>query len=736
MKKSLIGRISSFYLLIFLFISSVAFLHAQEAVKSSLYDNGKMWTFDYPPTDYFTKTYNFTPSTEWFTKARLSAVRLPAGCSASFISEDGLVMTNHHCARGALDKVNRPGEDLPDTGYFARSLDEERKVPGMQADVLQVIEDVTKRMQTAFESGKTDEEKLKAREAERVKIEQEYSDKDSILTFNVVSFYNGGRYSVYGYKRYNDVRLVFAVETQTGFYGGDYDNFTYPRYDVDLSLFRVYENDKPLKTPYYYKWSKGGVKESDVVFIVGNPGRTSRLLTVSQLEFNRDYAYAFTLDFLNTAVKDLTDKIAKHPEKKLELQTRLFSFANSQKAYGGQLDGLRDKYMMDRKRDFEKNFKEAVMKNPELKAKYATVWDEIEKYQKEKSSYFIDLNAFGYKGRNTNPYYTLAADLVNYAAQMKKPESEREKEYTGPGLDLAKEKMALGKFDSEFDMTNFIFQLSNLKKAESKYPEVKAFFNGKSPEEAAKMIVGSSVLNDRDKVKKMVDNPDEILKSTDPLLSVVAKTLPIGKSSTISYRAILPKEAAKVQLLGNAIYDVYGTQIPPDATFTPRIADGVVKGYEYNGTIAPPITTFYGMYDRYYSHQKPDWDLPPKWKNPPANFKMATPVNFVASADIIGGNSGSPVINKNLEVVGLVFDGNIESLPGEFIFLEEKNRTVAVHSEGILEALGSIYKADRLVAEIKSGKIVEVKPALHEIKEEKPVEKTIDKKKDIKKKSK
>jgi hypothetical protein len=734
MKKGLIVRISAFYLFVFLFISSASFIQAQ--VKSSLYDNGKMWTFDYPPTDYLTKTYNFTPNADWYAKARLSAVRLPAGCSASFISEDGLVMTNHHCARGALDKVNRPGEDLPDTGYFARSLDEERRVPGMQADVLMVIEDVTKRMQTAFESGKTDEEKLKAREAERMKIEQEYSAKDTNLTFNVVSFYNGGRYSIYGYKRYNDVRLVFAVETQIGFYGGDYDNFTYPRYDVDLSLFRVYENDKPLKTPYFYKWSNGGVKESDLIFVIGNPGRTSRLLTVSQLEFNRDYAYAFTLDFLNTNVKDLSDKIAKRPERKLELQTRLFSFANSQKAYGGQLDGLKDKYMMDRKRDFEKNFKDAVMKDPALKAKYATVWDEIEKYQKEKAAYFIDMNAFGYKGRNTNVYYILAADLVNYANNMKKPEAEREKEFSGVALDLTKEKLALGKFNPEDDMTNLVFQISMLKRAEAKYPEVKAFFNGKTPEEAAKMVTGSSVLNDRDKVKKMVENPEEILKSTDPLLSLVAKTLAIGKTATISYRSILPKEAAKVQLLGNAIYDVYGTQIPPDATFTPRIADGVVKGYEYNGTIAPPITTFYGMYDRCYSHQKPDWDLPPRWKNPPASFKMSTPVNFVASADIIGGNSGSPVINKNLEVVGLVFDGNIESLPGEFIFLEDKNRTVAVHSEGILEALGSIYKADRLVAEMKAGKIVEIKPPVPEVKEEKPVEKTIDKKKDKKKKSK
>jgi hypothetical protein len=666
-----------------------------------------MWTFDYPPMDYFAKTYKFSPTKEWFEKARLAAIRLP-NCSASFISEDGLVMSNHHCARSPLDRVNRPGEDLPETGFYAATLEDERKAPGTFVDQLQLIEDVTKEVQEAYESGKTDKEKVEKRNAKMKEIETRYKEKTKLDNCQVYPFYNGGRYSLYGFKRYSDVRIVFAVETQIGFYGGDPDNFTYPRYDVDLSLFRIYDDDgKPLKPKYYFKFSKDGVKEGDPIFVIGNPGRTSRLLTVSQLEFNRDYAFPFTLSYLDNLVSTYSKYIEKHPEKKLEMQTQLFGFSNAQKAYGGQVAGLKDPILMARKFDFEKKFKDAVMKDPKLKAKYGAVWDEIEKIEKERSNLFYPMNAFNFRGRTSSPFFTLAANLVDYAIQMKMPEDKRLKDYKGPALDLAKGRMVLPKIDPELDAGRLTFQLEIIKKMENRVDDVKKFFGGKTSENLAAEIIKSSILNDSNEVKKLVNgDPDEILKLNDPVISFVAKAIQIGKDAREKMTALNEKETPNVQLLGNAIYDVYGTQMPPDATFTLRIADGVVKGYEYNGTIAPPITTFYGMYDRHYSFNKPDWDLPPRWKNPPPNFKLSTPVNFVATADIIGGNSGSPVINKEQEIVGLVFDGNIESLPGEFIFVEDKNRTVAVHSSGILEALENIYKADRIVKEIKAGKIV------------------------------
>jgi len=680
-----------------------------DTVKAGAFDNGKMWTFDYPPTDYFKTAYNFSPDAAWFESVRLSAVRLP-NCTASFVSEDGLIMTNHHCARGPLDKVNRPGEDLPTDGFYASSLKEERKVPGLYIDQLVLIEDVTKEVQEAFESGKTDEEKIKNRSNKIKELEDSYKEKTG-YNCKITPFYNGGKYSMYGYKKYSDVRIVFAVETNMGFFGGDYDNFTYPRYDLDCAFFRAYdENGKPLKPKHFFKFSKNGVKEGDLIFIIGNPGRTSRLLTNSQLEFNRDYQYSATVAMLSGLVDMYTRYIDKHPEKKLDLQTRLFSFANSQKAYAGILGGLNDPYMMAKKKDFEKKFKEAVMSNPALKAKYASVWDDIASYQKEKSKYFGLVSIINPRSPANSPLFNKAIELVKFAKQVKLPEDKREPEYKSASLDSTKADITPVKLSNkELDFETLALQLSMIKSALEGAPCVKALMDNKNCNLQAESILATTVLTDADKVKKLVNgNPDDILNSKDPILAFVSAIYDKRVEAIAGMKEYQEKETAKVQVLGKALYEVYGTKMPPDATFTLRIADGVVKGYEYNGTIAPPITTFFGMYDRYYSFNKQyPWSLPEKWKNPPASFDMSTPFNFVATADIIGGNSGSPVINKDQEVVGLVFDGNIESLPGEFIFEEVKNRAVSVHSSGLLEALEDIYKAERLVKELKTGKIAE-----------------------------
>jgi len=692
-----------------------SYLSYLDTVKAGQFDNGKMWTFDYPPVDYFTKTYGFTPSSDWFEKARLSALRLP-GCSASFVSEDGLVMTNHHCARGALDAVNREGENLPETGFYATTLEEERKVPNLYVDQLVLIEDVTDEVQKAFESGKTDEEKVANRDRKIREIQERYykeykakNPKDSMV-FSVVTFYNGGKYSLYGYRRYTDVRLVYAPETIVAYFGGDPDNFTYPRYDLDVAFFRVYEDGKPLKTKNYFPFSKKGIKEGDPVFVIGNPGRTNRLLTVSQLEFFRDVTYPYTLSLLDNLVRIYSDFLAKHPEKKLKYQTRLFSFSNSQKAYTGRLAGLRDPYLMARKRDFERKFKDAVLNNPSLKSKYGNIWDEIAKYQVEKAKLFNELQAYNFTGTGRSVYFRVANDLVEYAEQMKLPEDQRADAYKGERLKTTKARIFPTEIEPELEKAILVYQLNYMKSVfGEKNQAFNALLKGKSPEQAVDDLLNSTILTDKEKVNSLLEgDPNAILNSNDPFISFVVKTRARAKEVRDKYNQISSKESAKLQLLGRAIFDVYGTSIPPDATFTLRIADGVVKSYEYNGTIAPPITTFYGLYDRHYSFkdtERRDWDLPERWKNPPSTFDLSTPLNFVATNDIIGGNSGSPVVNKNLEVVGLIFDGNIESLPGDFIYVDEKNRAVAVHVQGIIEALKHIYNADRLVDELENGRI-------------------------------
>lgn len=680
-----------------------------DTIKAGQFDTGKMWTFDYPPVDYFAKTYGFKPNAEWFEKARLSALRIP-GCSASFVSEDGLVFTNHHCSRGALDAVNKPGENLPETGFFAPTLADERKVPNYYADQLVLIEDVTEEIQKAFESGTNDDERVANKSNAITAIERRYRDKTK-LTCSVVTFYNGGKFALYGYKRYTDVRLVFAPETVMGYFGGDADNFTYPRYDLDISFFRVYDdNGKPLKADNFFKWSQAGATESEPVFVIGNPGRTNRLFTYAQLEFQRDVAFPYTFNILNNLVRIYSTYIANHPEKKLKYQTRLFGASNSQKLYSGRVKGLQNPVLMAKKRDFERTLKTAVLSKPEVKSLYASLWNEIEQLQKEKTRFFSEVNAFTFRGPSKSAFFSLASDLVEYAIQMKLTEDQRRPPFRGNALDSVKRRIIPPDFEVELEKELLALQLATMKSA---FGETNESFNkllsGRPVNQAADEIAKSSVLSKKEQVTGLVNgNPNDILNSTDPLIVFVKETLLQAQEVRNEFAEITAKEQARVQMLGKALYDVYGTSIPPDATFTLRIADGVVKGLPYNGTVAPYFTTFYGLYDRYYSFGKKDpWSLPDRWKTPPPTFDLSTPFNFISTNDIIGGNSGSPIVSKNLEIVGIAFDGNIESLPNDVIHSDEEMRCVGVHSSGILEALEDIYKADRLVKELKASKIAE-----------------------------
>lgn len=685
-----------------------------DTVKAGQFDNGKMWTFDYPPLNYFKEAYNFSPDSTWLAKTRLSALRL-GGCSASFISEDGLFLTNHHCARYALDKVNKPGEDLPDSGFYAKTLDEERKVDGMYADQLVFMNDVTEEIQKAFETGTTDQEKVANGNAEIQRLQKAHwaqfkkeSPADSMV-FQVVSFYNGGKYSLYGYHRYTDVRLVFAPEMVVAYFGGDYDNFTYPRYDLDCSIFRVYGNDgKPLHSENYFKWSADGAKENEPVFVIGNPGRTSRLQTVAQLKFSRDFTYPLTLNLLGNLADIYTDYITHHPDKKLKYQTRLFGISNSQKAYAGYLGGLRDSYLMARKEAFERDFQAAVEKNPALEEKYGSVWEDISEIQDKRAEVFSKVNAYNTAGFGSSGYFSIASRLVEYADKMKMPENDRPKNMQGALLDTLKVKFFPADFNKDLERAMLVFRLKYVQSVFGANDEAfNRLLGGRTPDEAADYLVSSTSLGDSAKVVAMLNgSPDDILNSTDPFIQYAVSTMQAASDLRMKYQKLTVEEMSKTLLLGRALYEVYGTSIPPDATFTLRIADGVVKGYEYNGTIAPPTTTFYGMYNRYYSFNKQyPWSLPSEWQNPPADFNLSTPLDFVATNDIIGGNSGSPVINESRQIVGLIFDGNIESLPGDYIYVPTVNRSVAVHSDAIPQALKYMYHADRIVNEIETGKI-------------------------------
>ena len=680
-----------------------------DTVKAGKFDTGKMWTFEYPPIDYFEEEYGFDADEDWFEHVRMAALRFATYCSASFVSEDGLVMTNHHCARQNVTKVTQEGEDLHENGFISYTLEDERLVPGLFVDQLVYFQDVTDEIYDAMEEGNTEDEKLAIKTRMIEEIETRVAEETE-LEVSITPLYEGGRYSLYGYKRYNDVRLVFAPEAQLGSFGGDPDNFTYPRYSLDFSFFRVYDdNGEPLKTDHYYKWSDNGAEVNEPVFVVGNPGSTNRLKTVAQLEYYRDISYPRTLELIKGLIETYESLLESDPERELELKDRLLSFLNSQKAYTGMLKGLRDPILMQRKRDFENNFKSAVQSDEELNEMYGDLWLKIEEIRSELSK--ISNKRFALRmSRFTTPrYFFIAEELINIAEELKKPENERDELYVGEELELSIESMMPEDFDYEMNKKLLKQKIKILSENLGEDNELlQKMTGGRTGDEAVDYILSNSSLTNADDIKELVaEGPDAILSGNDPFIYFVLTTKETSEDLNAKVNELTDLEDTYNEKIGRALFEVYGTSIPPDATFTLRISDGVVKSFPYNGTIAPAYTTFYGMYDRYYSFNKEfPWSLPERWENPSEDFDLSTKFNFITTNDLTGGSSGSAIINKDAEVVGISFDGNIQGLPGNFIFRTEENRAVGVHSSGMMEVLEKIYNLNRISEELKSGEMV------------------------------
>lgn len=681
-----------------------------ERIEAQRFDNGRMWTFDYPPLQYFKDEYGFTADKKWMDDVRMSALRFATWCSASFVSADGLVMTNHHCGRDPVEQVSREGENLGVHGFIANTLEDERRVEGLFVEQLVEIRDVTADVITAMDAANTDQERLAARDRKIAELEESLGAETGNRC-QLVTFFNGGKYSAYIYKRYDDVRLVFSPELSLGFFGGDDDNFTFPRYTLDCNFFRVYgEDGKPLKTDHYFKWSANGPAENELIFTVGNPGSTSRLSTATQLEFNRDVQFPWIAGLLDDYVDVLKKYMAVRPDRKEEMTNQLFSMANSQKAYRGQLDGLENDVLMQRRKDFDRKFRAQVMARPELAAKYGHVWDEIAESNAKVRAVAPDLLAFRFEVLGPPEYLMQALSLARLERELTKNEEDRANPYKGNALGLT--LRSLKKFKSaDMDMERLTLtkKLALMQRMlGDDDPIVRFALQGQTCEQAAARLLSQTVFADSARFEQFAAGfPESIATSEDPLLIIARKALPRREAASDVANAVRASDEVNNTLLGRALFDVYGTTVPPDATFTLRISDGVVTGYPYNGTKAPAYTTFYGMYDRHYSFPTDEqWALPERWLNPPAEFKLDTPLNFVSTNDIIGGNSGSPLINRNKEIVGLAFDGNIESLPGEFIFAPEMgNRTVSVHSSAMIEAINHIYRLDRLAKELRAGRI-------------------------------
>lgn len=678
-----------------------------DTIQAGDFDQGKMWTFEFPPADYIEETYGFRPDEAWFARARLGALRIPS-CSASFVSSNGLVLTNHHCAREFVSQVSGDGESLLDDGFVAVNLADERAVEDFEADQLMEIVDVTDEVNAHVDAAPADQ-RADAREEILEEIEErlleERGGEDSGMVVEMISLYDGGLTSAYVFRRYTNAKLVMAPELQIGFFGGDPDNFTYPRYNLDFSFFRIYDDEgNPLRSDDYFPVDRDGLEEGDPIFVVGNPGSTSRLQTVAELEYRRDISDRALLEVFRSRMKVLDDFIDSHPEEAAEhdLINEYFGLSNSEKAYAGQVRGLEDPIIMARRRDTERDFQAAIDADPELQARYGDLIDRMADLQEMARTREDVTGAFSAFG---NPYLdssTLIRAFWGLQVIYMRQGGASDEDIEGMMESVVDAPQMHPDLDAALIASRFQDMVTYLGED---HLAVRSLLRGGTPQEAAEAIISSSML--ADSAGAVSGLRDGTITAQDPGVQAVTAFLPAFLQLNSLYVELGPQQDEIAAGLGRARFQVYGTDVPPDATFSLRIADGAVTGYDYNGTRAPWFTTMFGMYDRHYSHAgDEDWALPDRWRNPPASLDLATPLNFVSTADIIGGNSGSPVLDRDLEVVGVVFDGNIESLPGDYIYLPEFNRSVAVDIRAILEALDEIYDMDRLVAELTTGRLV------------------------------
>ena len=660
------------------------------AQEPSHYDFGRMWTFENPPRDWFREAYHVEVDEVWFDHVRKASLKFATWCSASFVSPDGLVMTNHHCSRGVIGDLIREGEDFDKNGFYAPTLQDERRAEGLFVEQLLMIEEITEKITAVTNTAQTDEERLMKTQMAFQQVQSEYAVKSGWegLRLQIVTYYNGGKYSIFGYKRFDDVRLVFIPELNLGFFGGDPDNFTYPRYCLDYTFWRVYDGDgKPLNTAdNYFKFNPTGVTPGEPVFVIGNPGNTERYRTVSQLEYDRDYRYPVQLTFLRNRLALMRAEYARNPS--FELQEEIFNISNQEKAYTGILAGLNDPELFGRKIAMEKKIRSTSDKN---------YWDELTTTYNAMGPQLAELQFLSPNPEMTGKVITLLHNLYAYKSEFdENPES--------PELEVLEEEIKslsedINSSEQHVLLATVLGELQQFADPGDTY--VSEILEGRTPHVAAKEILEETCFAKPEKLGKLLDKkPKKIVNEKDVLMEMTDLLMPKHYAAIEFYRNSALARRANEQNIVSEVFKVYGDDLPPDATFTLRISDGVVKRYEYNGTIAPYKTTFFGLYDRHYSNDMQDpWALPERWQNPSLELLKA-PLNFISSADIIGGNSGSPVVNKHHEVIGLAFDGNMESLPGNFIFDEEKNRMIAVHTGGITAALRYVYKADRLLSEL------------------------------------
>jgi hypothetical protein len=659
-----------------------------------------MWLFNQVPKAAIAKKYGFTVTDPFLKQLQLGSVRMNNGGSGSFVSRDGLLFTNHHVAMDCIQKVSSPENDYVKAGFLARTRAEEKRCPDLEINILQSIEDVTAKVNTGITDATAPSDANRLRKEAQSRIEKQCV-ADGGERCDVVTLYAGGQYHLYRYKKYTDVRLVFAPEESIAAFGGDPDNFTYPRYCLDVAFFRAYDRDAPVKPQHFFPWSRTGARDKELTFVSGHPGSTGRLATITELEFQRDVTFPLTLGRLRGMRSALEAFMATSPENKRAGTELLNSILNSLKAYQGFDGGLHDPALMARKREDESKLRKAVADDPAKVKLYGKTWDDIEAaYQRYRA--IVAPYSTLERSLSGGDLMTIARDIVRYSAEKTKPNEQRLREYTETALPEVEQRMYS---EAPLSIGLEIAMLENhlawaTKTLGADHPALKQALAGRTPRAAAEAIMKGTKLTDIAERKRLANSWEAVKESNDPLiqllLTIDGPAREVRKRYEDQVEASIRGAASRIAQIRFALY---GDREYPDATFTLRLSYGQTLGYQNaKGQAVPWSTNFAGLYPRATGVET--FALPPSWLSAKGRLNLRTPFNFVSTHDTHGGNSGSPTLNTKGEIVGILFDGNLEGLPNRFVFTDTMARSVHVASQGILESLRKVYRAEALVKEL------------------------------------